>query len=72
MTVPRGRADDIKTEARYTQPLMAPLTEGARAGTLVISLDGKELEQRPLLVLHSVDEAGFFGRLLDKIRLLFE
>lgn len=72
VTVPRGRADDIKTEARYTQPLMAPLTEGARAGTLLVSLDGKELDQRPLVVLHSVEEAGFFGRLLDKIRLLFE
>ncbi|MFV0283511.1 MAG: D-alanyl-D-alanine carboxypeptidase family protein [Castellaniella sp.] len=72
VTVPRGRASDIKTEARYTQPLMAPLAQGARAGTLMISLDGKELEQRPLLVLKSVEEAGFFGRMLDKIRLLFE
>ncbi|MFC4298721.1 D-alanyl-D-alanine carboxypeptidase family protein [Castellaniella hirudinis] len=72
VTVPRGRADDIKTEARYTQPLMAPLTEGAQAGSLVISLDGKELDRRPLLVLHSVEEAGFFGRLLDKVRLMFE
>ncbi len=72
VTVPRGRAADIKTEARYTQPLMAPLAEGAQAGTLVVSLDGKESDQKPLLVLHAVDEAGFFGRLLDKIRLLFE
>lgn len=72
VTVPRGRADDIKTEARYTQPLMAPLAEGARAGTLLVSLDGKELDQRPLVVLQSVEEAGFFGKLLDKIRLLFE
>ncbi|MDY0310055.1 MAG: D-alanyl-D-alanine carboxypeptidase family protein [Castellaniella sp.] len=72
VTVPRGRADDIKTEARYTQPLMAPLAEHAQAGTLVISLDGQEIEQRPLVVLQAVDQAGFFGRLLDKIRLLFE
>ena len=33
---------------------------------------GKELDRRPLLVLHSVEEAGFFGRLLDKVRLMFE
>jgi D-alanyl-D-alanine carboxypeptidase (penicillin-binding protein 5/6) len=72
VTVPRGRAGDVKTEARYTQPLMAPLTEGAQAGTLLISLDGKELARRPLQVLHSVDEAGFFGRLVDKVRLLFQ
>ena len=72
VTVPRGRADAVQTEARYTQPLMAPLAEGDQAGTLVVSLDGKEIERRPLLVLHSVEEAGFFGRLVDKVRLLFQ
>jgi D-alanyl-D-alanine carboxypeptidase (penicillin-binding protein 5/6) len=71
VTVPRGKADQIKTEARYTQPLMAPLTEGDQAGTLVASLDGKPLKQVPLLVMHSVPEAGFFGRLVDKVRLMF-
>ena len=72
VTVPRGRAGDVKTEARYTQPLMAPLTEGAQAGTLIVSLDGKELAQRPLQVLHAVEEAGFVGRMVDNIRLMFE
>ncbi|HET8597030.1 MAG TPA: D-alanyl-D-alanine carboxypeptidase family protein [Castellaniella sp.] len=72
ITVPRGQADQIKTEARYTQPLMAPLTEGDKAGTLVVSLDGKTLKQVPLQVMHSVPQAGFFGRLVDKVRLMFE
>lgn len=72
VTVPRGQADQIKTEARYTQPLMAPLTEGDQAGTLLVTLDGKILQQVPLLVMHSVPEAGFFGRLVDKVRLMFE
>jgi len=72
ITVPRGQGDQIKTEARYTQPLMAPLTEGDQAGTLVVSLEGKTLKQVPLLVMHSVPQAGFFGRLVDKVRLMFE
>nr|WP_322995973.1 D-alanyl-D-alanine carboxypeptidase family protein [Castellaniella sp.] len=72
VTVPRGQADNIKTEARYTQPLMAPLTEGNKAGTLLASLDGKPLKDVPLLVMQSVPEAGFFGRLVDKVRLMFE
>ncbi|WP_066457591.1 D-alanyl-D-alanine carboxypeptidase family protein [Castellaniella caeni] len=72
VTVPRGQADNIKTEARYTQPLMAPLTEGDKAGTLLVSLDGKTLRQVPLTVMKSVPQAGFFGRLIDKIRLLFQ
>lgn len=72
VTVPRGQTDNIKTEARYTQPLLAPLTEGGKAGSLQVSLDGKPLVQAPLLVMQSVPEAGFFGRLVDKVRLLFE
>lgn len=71
VTVPRGQADHIKTEARYTQPLMAPLTEGDQAGTLIVTLDGKVLKQMPLQVMHSVAQAGFFGRLVDKVRLMF-
>lgn len=71
-TVPRGQADKLKTEARYTQPLMAPLTEGAEAGTLIVTLDGKVLRQVPLQVMHSVPQAGFFGRLVDKVRLMFQ
>ncbi|MFT0533829.1 D-alanyl-D-alanine carboxypeptidase family protein [Castellaniella hirudinis] len=72
VTVPRGQAEHIKTEARYTQPLMAPLTEGDKAGTLLVSLDGKPLKDAPLRVMQSVPEAGFFGRLVDKVRLMFE
>ncbi len=71
-TVPRGQADKLKTEARYAQPLMAPLTEGAEAGTLIVTLDGKVLRQVPLQVMHSVPQAGFFGRLVDKVRLMFQ
>lgn len=72
VTVPRGKADDIKTEARYTQPLMAPLTQGNQAGTLTVSLDGKVLRQAPLVVEQTVGQAGFFGRMIDKVHLLFK
>ncbi|CAM5192818.1 serine-type D-Ala-D-Ala carboxypeptidase OS=Castellaniella defragrans OX=75697 GN=HNR28_000178 PE=3 SV=1 [Castellaniella defragrans] len=72
VTVPRGKAGDIKTEARYTQPLMAPLTQGDRAGTLVVSLGDKVLSQEPLVVQQSVGQAGFFGRMIDKVRLMFK
>ena len=72
VTVPRGKAADLKTEARYTQPLMAPLTAGDRAGTLVVTLGDKTLRQEPLLVQKSVPQAGFFGRMIDKIHLMFK
>jgi serine-type D-Ala-D-Ala carboxypeptidase (penicillin-binding protein 5/6) len=72
VTVPRGKADDIKTEARYTQPLMAPLTQGSRAGALVVTLGDKVLRQEPLVVEQTVGQAGFFGRMIDKVHLLFK
>lgn len=71
VTVPRGKAADLKPVAQYTQPLIAPLKKGTKVGTVSLSLDGKVLRQEPLLVLDDVAEAGFFGRIYDKIRLLF-
>ena len=72
LTVPRGKSADIKPVAQYTQPLVAPLTKGAKVGTLTLSLDGKTLSEQPLVVLEDVPEAGFFGRMVDKVLLMFE
>lgn len=72
VTVPRGMADDINTQASYSQPLLAPLTAGEESGTLTISVDGKVLKQENLVVLDDVEQAGFFGRMFDQIRLMFE
>ncbi|HEY9572414.1 MAG TPA: D-alanyl-D-alanine carboxypeptidase, partial [Pusillimonas sp.] len=72
VTVPRGKGPQIKPVAQYTQPLIAPLKQGAKVGTVSLSLDGKLLRQDPLFVLNDVAEAGFFGRVYDKIRLMFQ
>ena len=72
VTVPRGKGPEIQPVAQYTQPLIAPLQKGAKVGTVTLSLDGKLLREDELFVLADVPEAGFFGRVYDKIRLLFE
>lgn len=72
LTVPRGKGPEVKPEARYTQPLLAPLAKGAEVGTVVFSLDGKVLREEPLQVMDNVAEAGFFGRMIDKVRLMFQ
>ncbi|NYT64286.1 D-alanyl-D-alanine carboxypeptidase [Alcaligenaceae bacterium] len=72
VTVPRGKGALVKPLAQYTQPLIAPLRKGAKVGTVSLSLDGKLLREEALYVLDDVQEAGFFGRIYDKIRLLFE
>lgn len=72
ITVPRGKGPEVKPLAQYTQPLIAPLKKGAKVGTVSLSLDGKVLREEPLFVMDDVPEAGFFGRMVDKVRLLFE
>ncbi len=72
VTVPRGRADAIQSVAHYTQPLLAPLDKGDEMGSLQVSLGDRTLKTVPLLVEAAVPEAGFFGRLVDKVRLLFQ
>uniref|UniRef100_UPI00333FE89E D-alanyl-D-alanine carboxypeptidase family protein n=1 Tax=Castellaniella defragrans TaxID=75697 RepID=UPI00333FE89E len=72
VTVPRGRADAIQSVAHYTQPLLAPLAKGDEMGSLRVSLDDKTLKIIPLQVETAVAEAGFFGRLTDKVRLMFQ
>lgn len=72
VTVPRGKAGDITPVAQYTQPLVAPLKKGDRVGTVAVSLDGKVLREESLHVLSDVAEAGFFGRIYDKVLLMFQ
>lgn len=72
VTVPRGMGAQVESTARYTQPLLAPLKKGDKVGTLTLSLGGQALRENALYVTDDVEEAGFFGRVWDKIRLLFE
>lgn len=72
VTVPRGKGPEVQPVAKYTQPLVAPLTKGSLVGAVSLSLDGKVLREDPLHVLSDVPEAGLFGRLYDKVRMMFE
>lgn len=71
VTVPRGKGTEVEPVARYTQPLIAPLTKGSKVGTVSLSLEGKILREDGLHVLDDVTEAGLFGRLFDKVRMMF-
>ncbi|EML1937256.1 D-alanyl-D-alanine carboxypeptidase DacA [Providencia stuartii] len=72
LTIPRGRLKDLKASYDISTPeLEAPLKKGQAVGTINFQLDGKTIEQRPLVVLKDVEEGGFFSRLIDYIKLLF-
>lgn len=71
VTMPKGKADGIKTQLVVQPNLSAPLQKGQVVGKLVASLDGKVIAEKPLVALKPVEEAGFFARLIDHIKQFF-
>ena len=69
VTVPKGDAEKLKAELLSQQPLVAPVEEGQRVGTLRVSYDGKPVGEYPLVALEGVGAAGIFGRAWDTLRL---
>ncbi|MBS0848636.1 D-alanyl-D-alanine carboxypeptidase DacA [Citrobacter sp. JGM124] len=70
LTIPRGRMKDLKASYVLNSPeLHAPLQKDQVVGTINFQLDGKTIEQRPLVVLQEMPEGGFFGRIIDYIKL---
>ena len=69
ISVPKGEAEKLKAELLTQQPLLAPVAQGQRVGTLRVSYDGKPLGEYPLVALDGVGTAGIFGRAWDTLRL---
>ncbi|WP_038259474.1 serine hydrolase [Xenorhabdus cabanillasii] len=68
VTVLRGQSGNLKASFTLNQtPLEAPLAKNQVVGTVNFMLDGKVIEQRPLVVKESVEETGVFGRIWDFI-----
>ncbi len=70
LTLPKGDYARVKANMTSKQPLVAPIKAGQVIGTIAFSLDGKVISQQKLLATKTVEQAGFFGRIADSIRLL--
>jgi len=71
VTVKRGQYDQLKATMDIPATLVAPFTKGQQVGTLHITLDGKPVQNVPLVVLADAPQGGFFSRLWDSILLWF-
>lgn len=70
VSVPKGEGDKLQTVIERTDPLVAPLTQGQRVGTLkVTTAGGAPVASLPLVVMEPVELAGLLGRAWDAIRL---
>lgn len=72
ISVPKGRAGNLKATIETRQPLLAPLRSGESLGTLKLELDGKPYYTQPVLALEDVPVAGITGRAWDALRLYFQ
>ncbi len=70
LTLPKGDYARVKASMTSQQPLIAPIKAGQKVGKITFTLDGKTINEQNLVAGISIDEAGFFGRMLDSIKLL--
>ena len=72
VAVPKGVGDKLKTEIVRPDPLIAPFTKGQKIGTIKVSGPTGVVAEVPLSVLEEVPLAGFFGRMIDAVRLMMK
>ena len=53
-------------------PLIAPIAQYSRVGTLKIMFDGKVINTMPLQALDQVKPATIFGLMFDSLRLFLQ
>ncbi|MBC3810306.1 D-alanyl-D-alanine carboxypeptidase family protein [Undibacterium aquatile] len=72
VTLPKGSAAKLKPALERKDPLVAPIAQNSKVGTVKMMLDGKAIAEFPVLALEKVDQANIFGRAWDSIRLMFK
>ena len=72
LTIPHGEGNKVKPVLETVQPVLAPIEKGQVLGKLKITYNGQVLAERKVVALTAVEEAGFFGRLWDSIKLWFK
>ena len=69
VALPRGRAENIRTQLDRPQALLAPVTIGQQVGQLRIWLGDQEIHQVAVTAAESVRQGGLLGRAIDTLRL---
>ena len=72
LSLPKGDYARVKASMTSQQPLIAPIKAGQTIGKITFVLDGKTINEQALVAAKTVDEAGFFGRIADSIRLMIQ
>ena len=72
VTLPKGMAAKMKPVLDRRDPLVAPIAQNSRVGTMRLMVDGKAVSELPVLALEQIPQASIFGRAWDSVRLMFK
>jgi len=77
VTVPKGYARKLKFDLTYSAPLKAPLAKGAKVGEIRAVIQGErgkveQIATIPMVTAAAVEQAGWFGRVVDRIKLMMQ
>ena len=72
ITLAKGDYAKVKAVIASKKPLLAPIKKGQVVGSIKFSLDGKVIDERPLVAANDIEAAGFLGRAWDTIKLLIQ
>lgn len=71
-SLPKGDYAQVKATMTAKQPLIAPIKAGQIIGKMTFTLDNKVIREQTLVATTTVSEAGFFGKIIDSIKLLIK
>ncbi len=72
LSLPKGDYVRVKASMSSQQPLLAPIKAGQTIGKITFKLDDKVISEQALVASKNIEAAGFFGRLLDSVRLMLQ
>jgi D-alanyl-D-alanine carboxypeptidase (penicillin-binding protein 5/6) len=71
LTLPKGREQALEAKMHINETIKAPIVAGQELGNLTVELDGQLLVNTSIVALQNVEQAGFFARLWDNLKLFF-
>lgn len=70
VTIPRRQFEGVKSEIVVDTKIMAPIQEGAKLGSVKVTLQGEVLADKDLIALTTVPQGGIFRRAYDSVAML--
>ncbi|MDD5320916.1 MAG: D-alanyl-D-alanine carboxypeptidase [Methylococcales bacterium] len=71
-TIPRRHYNDIKAVITVDKKITAPVEEGAKLGSVKVTLKDEVIADKDLIALKSVDKGNIFRRLYDGVMIMIE